>query len=311
MKNKLTDSMILATIILFWDLAKTDERSPLGLFKSTGIESLGVLNNSGRVLPYPSQWAFFRRAIAARGGIDSVTLPGIPEFLTTACIRITCLLGPDELLPIGLCRSYREIYESEIVPKRPPASAVQAFKADERYKDVLRDLLFVLQALEKFSAALRRKENPDPGHLAIYREILQHRVLDLPRDNPTTEICRRTIVLFTVCTTFPHPSRPVQRTAARVLSEALRNPEHTKNQASSFLFWATMIGALGAEAGNEEDAPLTVFFRGELSARIQELGLESWSQAKAHLQRYVWYDRACDEGGRKLWAEVFQIRETP
>jgi hypothetical protein len=203
-----------------------------------------------------------------------------------------------------MCRSFQDILRDEMVCDRPAEEEAQGFRVDEEFKTLLLDLRRLCRLLEAYcrataAAAVVNGKRPDPGDVVNRRDIIQHRVLALPR-NDGAEICRLATLAFTLGVTYPLPRRRPLRLAATLLAQALQDPLQTKDQMPSLIFWAIMLGGLAAGSG---DDTLAIFYRCRLKEAIDELGLRTWPAAKLVLQRFIWLGRACDEGGHALWAK--------
>jgi hypothetical protein len=62
----------------------------LGLFQSLGIERLGGLHITSHMMYTPEHYGVYQRLLASRGGIETITLPGIAERLTLADLYNSC-----------------------------------------------------------------------------------------------------------------------------------------------------------------------------------------------------------------------------
>ncbi|KAH8657790.1 hypothetical protein BX600DRAFT_59174 [Xylariales sp. PMI_506] len=292
----------------------TGEWGPiLGLFQSVGIETLGGLEQSGYVVPDLDHFAVYRNLLRTNPDL-STRDPGLVEFHNRINIRGSALDFKPPALP--LCQSYQNTHLLGMVPNRPPRTAVECFAVDPEFQDLLLDLKYTLHVLEQYLVEREAGlEQLYPGRFVNFRDIIQHGVYSLPlrqiaaNQHAATEVCRLAVLVFTLGVTQPHPLRSVHQRATDQLSRALGNPRLTGNQSLGFLFWAAMVGALGAGLDDPVTAGPAGFYHERMVSLATKLRLRKWDEVKLLLQGFLWFDRSCDKGGRVLWDRVRKARQ--
>jgi hypothetical protein len=294
-----SDAVLFCIAALGFEVCESEpgQEHTLGLFKSVGIEHLGGLNEMGHFRWAPKHYNVARRLLAERGSISTVTCPGMEESLCNLDLMNTWeTLSPPEL---PLCHRDRDILQEDMPLVRPPAYEAQAFRVNDDFRDVLLDLRVVCRMINKFCEDSKDKF-PEYGKLVQYRDIVQHRILSLPRGDADTEICRLAVLVFAYGVIYPLPRRTILDRATAMLTEVLGNERCREKQDKALLFWATMLGAI-ASSSDKGDTKLARFYRGHLRALIQSLRLRNWEAAKMMLQQFIWLDIACDVGARAVW----------
>ncbi|KAH8666931.1 hypothetical protein BX600DRAFT_436305 [Xylariales sp. PMI_506] len=284
---------------------------PLGLFESLDIEKLGGLKESGDIVPDLKHFRAYKSLLQLHAHMvhrDS----GLAEFHTRTNIRGSALDFDPPALP--LCHSYQTVHQQDMVPNRPPRDAVDLFTVDDEFKDILLDLKYTLQVLEEYLVDREARREPHPGPFVSYRDIVQHGIYSLPlrqisaSQRASTEVCRLAVLVFALGVTQPHPLRSVHRRAVRQLFLAMRDPKQIENQSAGFLFWAAIVGGLGAGIQDPAVATAAAFYRSTVAALSTELKLRTWNDAKLLLQGFLWFERSCDKGGRILWENALKTR---
>lgn len=266
----------------------------------------GYINHIGTVECHTEHIDVLRRLILERGGISTIKTPSLPEHFQ----YIDLLDASQRVIPpaFEFCFSYRYVLDNELAACRLPLSLADAFPVDKSFKEIILDLRHCCQILEELC-----NDPLGPNYMALpyrmlptYREIVHHRLLNLPIGHPESEICRLAVLIFSYGVTLPLPNpRPIN-SVTQQLRETLATPYYTETQDRGLLFWAAMLGAMASFNYNytaEED--LHVFFLDRLRVLATELGLGSWDAARALLGKFVWLSRACDDGGRYVWENLF------
>ena len=353
--DSITETVLFCILILS---AKPRQPVPgagilYGLFQPPAPNA-GCIDQIGAVEFESEHINLARQLVQNRGGILSLKTPGLQEHfqiidLLDASLRVT----PPVL---ELCFSYRYILETEMAMRRPPLHHADAFTiVDDHFKEIVLDLrhcCFMLDELCNSDALTQALTNASlsaaagadygktlvttPGRmLPTYREIVQHRLLNISVGRPDTEVSRLALLIFNYGVTLPLPNPWPIQSLAHQLKEALATPNYTATQSRELLFWATMLGAMvscwntgrnGSDSDSSEvveeeerqeeeegqpqeyqhDEDLYTFF----VDRLRDLALEldigpSWEAARTLLERFVWLGRACDEGARYVWENMF------
>ncbi|KAI1075488.1 hypothetical protein F5B20DRAFT_559884 [Whalleya microplaca] len=270
-----------------------------GLFESP-LYSLSVFNATGPIMFAPEHMRNQQHILIQRGGIGTVTLPGVAETFQMSDILNACHC--DTAPTFELCRSY-SLGLQEMTASRPSMARARTFRVDIGFKEILLDLITCCNLVESwYTIAETSLEMPDlPRPLLLYRDLVVYRLLRLPRGQEGIEICRLATFILTFGIVYPNYWGALHR-MANDLVIAFMDPRFTKRQEGAFLFWAAMLGGM-AILDESIDATQEFFIKilKDLRAR---LGLESWESAKLLLKKYVWIDHACDKGGMIIWEKI-------
>ncbi|KAK8855125.1 hypothetical protein PGQ11_011037 [Apiospora arundinis] len=145
-----------------------------------------------------------------------------------------------------------------------------------------------------------------------YLEVIQHRLLNLPRADPAIEIYRLGALVFAYGAIAFVKATDALLILVENLVVALKAPRYTDGQPPQLLFWAAMLGAIASapQSGIVLDSADKVtmdclrmarYLVGEVRRLARVLGLGSWEEAQVVLQGFVWAPSACDAGARTIW----------
>jgi hypothetical protein len=301
-KGNLSDALINSIMVLAFQPPTSLPNSKLAhsVFRSPAKHTKSWHESSWIPSWNEEHYAMLCHTIRARGGITTITTPGLAENLQV--VDNSKVSFTVDRPNFDMCASFRFTLENIMAGLRPRSVEVEGFQVDEHCKEVLLDVLLCCRVIDEiWDAPIKRhKLDDESGMLTQVRRIVQHRLLSLPRGRSDLEICRLAALIFGygVIYTCPDP-RPMRRLAGQ-LKNALMETQFTQDQDLEFLFWAAMIGGMGAANGEPDDSP-EEFFINELRALSMELGIKNWKEAKALLERFIWLGKACDQGGELLW----------
>lgn len=169
------------------------------------------------------------------------------------------------------------------------------------------------------------------GDLLRTRNVLQHRLLSLPRrefmlarDHSIYEACRLAALVFSDMVLFPLPTvtsvRPrimgmLRRAIEKWMSlqrdigadndniEDYKDRKAIEEKEDHLLLWITTMGALAAATSAEE--AMKAWFSESLSRCSARLGITCWNETRRILKRHLWYDGVCDSPGQVIWEQAY------
>lgn len=98
--------------------------------------------------------------------------------------------------------------------------------------------------------------------------------------------------------TLQYPNSPLSlsstTTAASSSSSSTSSPA-----ADTLLIWTLTLGAIAAEQNHAR-----AWFVTALGHELRRTSILSWGMLRDTLKEVLWFDRACDRPGRRLWAEI-------
>ncbi|KIW78480.1 hypothetical protein Z517_08316 [Fonsecaea pedrosoi CBS 271.37] len=244
-RNEVSDSVIFGVLAL----TIRDTNPHVAVQEGAGEDCFGGFDPPLRSLGWIQYFSHFRwtpshiRAtialVAARGGLQGVTMPGIAEQ-----IQSTDLLQASLSIRrpyFTLCRLYQHVLDNHVKLIRPPRERLdEAFPAiaDAEFKDLLLDMRMYCRELDRVVATTTTTagsnlseagggpdpDNPVPASVAwetnVYRNLIQYRLLRLPRyENREEELCRLGAMIFSYGVIYP-VARP---RPLRMLVAQLRN----------------------------------------------------------------------------------------
>lgn len=339
--DSITETVLFCILVL--------SAKPLDLKPVTGFPyrlfqppapNAGCIDQIGTVEYRSEHINLARQLVQARGGISSLKTPGLAEhFQVIDLLDASLRVVPPTL---ELCFSYRYILETEMATQRPPLGHADAFgPVDDHFKEIVLDLRHCCHMLDELCRSDTQTQNQIQTQsdatasttastnyttalattsgrmLPTYREIVQHRLLNLPPGRPDTEVSRLALLIFSYGVTLPLPNMRPTRSLTRQLKETLETPFYTTTQSRELLFWATMVGAMASftnsnhndgDSGYEVEVEeyLYPFFVDALRNLAVELNVgPSWDDVRGLLGNFAWLGRACDEGSRYVWDNLF------
>ncbi|KAK1998619.1 hypothetical protein LX36DRAFT_23693 [Colletotrichum falcatum] len=182
---------------------------------------------------------------------------------------------------------------------RPDASEADAFHVDAHFKDIILDMKACCRLVDTFSGH-EHPLSPEASEFVGVRNLILYRLLSLPHG--VSEICRLAVLAFNYGVLYPFPDPRPLWNLSRQLGVLLSDPQHTANEDIGLLLWAAMIGGIAAAGTVAYDS-----FADSVNRYAGLLGLKDWPQTLAHLESFIWLERACGVGGRALWARALVL----
>ncbi|KAK8101832.1 hypothetical protein PG999_012206 [Apiospora kogelbergensis] len=148
--------------------------------------------------------------------------------------------------------------------------------------------------------------------VACYLEVIQHRLLALPRADPAIEIYRLGALVYAFGVIAFVKADDTLLLLVENLTVALQASRYTEGQPPELLFWAAMLGAMataphpGSVVDGSDQVVVDCWRRmrylvRELKRLARVLGLGSWEKAEAVLQCFIWTNSSCDAGAKCIW----------
>jgi hypothetical protein len=207
----------------------------------------------------------------------------------------------------GLCSSYRVCLESEFPILRQGyrelttvAFSFPVFELEDSFQSLLWDMRWYLEMIDSYGKGSYATRQQKP--LALYRNIIQHRLLGVDSDvtKPVREICRVAVLLFSSVVVYPLQNSKPMLQYLNALTTHLKSGTLMDN---GFRIWLLMLGGMAAD-----ESPLQSWYISQLGDYLP-IHSKSWSSVKELLREYLWLDSACGEGGLELWLQVRLARQ--
>lgn len=131
--------------------------------------------------------------------------------------------------------------------------------------------------------------------LIDHRNTAQHALLSLTPGTGNYECYRLASLIFALLVTFPLPyvAAPFRRLATE-LSKALNEWD----DGDQMLIWVLTMGAIGSIGLDER-----VWFLSRFRLATSRVGVNSWSETKGILKRYLWLEATNDSDGYDVWLD--------
>ncbi|KAI1503332.1 hypothetical protein F5X99DRAFT_111975 [Biscogniauxia marginata] len=248
------------------------------------------LEDPGRVYWQDNYYNVFINLFNARGGIDSVSSPGMAEQF-----RMSDLLNASLKLKkpyLALCDAY-----CTFVSIKAPSVELGLSKDDYAgigygLEQILQDLRLVCHLIEEAMSA-----EPNRKNLIMLRNSIQHRLLSLPPGR--SDICRLACLIFSFSIIFPLPDTRSFHRCREMLAKSIQDKEECKKYSKRLLLWAALLGAI-ASADTEHEK----VFLGNIIILGRELSIHSWASIEETVRKFVWLDQACRTGGQLAWTRA-------
>jgi hypothetical protein len=183
------------------------------------------------------------------------------------------------------------------------------------------DAACVLQALAELTVLIECYSRgiapvPDLTVLMDRRNSVQHALLSLPTAHELEfgevssvslyESIRYTSIIYSIAVTFPLP--PTTGIYDRLTGHLESVLEESKLDLCWKLFprtllWILTLGGIASSVTVERS-----WYVRNLAAVSAALNISRWVDVADEMGQYLWLERACDIGGRKLWLEVSRER---
>ncbi|OQV02615.1 hypothetical protein CLAIMM_07774 [Cladophialophora immunda] len=347
-RNEISDSVIFAVLGL-----TIRDTNPRVAMQERGDDCFGGFDPPLRSLGWIQYFSHFRwtpshiRAakslVAARGGLQHITTPGVAEQIqSTDILQASLSLGRPHF---ALCRLYQHVLDNHVRMIRPPRERLnEAFPAlgDVDFKDLLLDMRMYCRDLDRVAAESGVSASGDDADLVpasvawethVYRNLIQYRLLRLPRyESPEEELCRLGAMVFSYGVIFPvarpEPSRALVKQLRTALGDHVFCPSTAKDDG------ATMLGENEAEENVDADAGAAVptnapsppvafllwlavlgalaskntddgpFFLNLVSTWSTRLGVVRFARLRTLMRSFLWLERACDKGAFGVWTTI-------
>ncbi|KAK2060255.1 hypothetical protein LY76DRAFT_634747 [Colletotrichum caudatum] len=259
----------------------------------TPVKSFGGLVWQGLINFVATHTSMWMHLLNARDPSSSDTVPGLIDWLQVSeLLRASALLRkPDMKMQLA----YR-LQADKAAAIRPHASEADVFPVDPHFKDIILDIKECCRLIDTLSGR-EHPLSPEASDFVQYRNLILYRLLSLPPG--VSEICRLTALVFNYGVLYPFPDPRILWTLTGQLGAVLSDPQHTTNEEPGLLLWAAVIGGIAAAGTVAYDS-----FAVSVNKFAGLLRLEDWSQIAAHLESFIWLERACGVGGRNLWARA-------
>jgi hypothetical protein len=157
---------------------------------------------------------------------------------------------------------------------------------------------------------------PDLSTVIDRRNFVQHALLLLPTADELEfaevsyvrlyEAIRYTALIYSVAVTFPLP--PVTGIYEKLTGRLKSVLEESKLDLYWKLYPKTLLWVLTLGGIASSVAAHRSWYVQTLAAMSTALDISSWDDVAEEMGLYLWLERACDYGGRKLWLEVIRER---
>ncbi|RAH49419.1 uncharacterized protein BO95DRAFT_284167 [Aspergillus brunneoviolaceus CBS 621.78] len=316
------DAVILSVICMAHNVANNEHIKGQKLPFTAPMQRLQWLDIYSSLPPNLVHIRGLIQMVNMRGGLENLTLPGLAPTLCFSDL-VTCstfLLPPVfDFMPlrrerIGLTMQDLLGYSMADVERRFGPLREIGFTSE------MLEVFYGMQAYIELVEAhvTTQHHNPDYSLLSDQRNRVHYNLLSLPAVSQFDrfanyqphevmyEICRLAGLIFGVGVVLPlqAQSAPLSQ-LAKLIQEALHISKAPFSwdhpQARIALFWVLILGGIAAE-----DQPERAWYVELISQVAGSHGIHTWDEARKVLRVMLWYDRACERGGRKLWLEVRQ-----
>jgi hypothetical protein len=182
------------------------------------------------------------------------------------------------------------------------------------------DLACVLQALADLTVVIECycrgiAPVPDLSMVIDRRNFVQHALLSLPSADELDfivssvtlyESIRYTAIIYSVAVTFPLPPMTgIYDKLTTLLKSVLEESKLDLcwGMYPQTLLWILTLGGIASSVTAHRR-----WYVRSLAAISAALNISRWEDVIEEIEKYLWLERACDVGGRKLWLEVSRER---
>jgi hypothetical protein len=175
----------------------------------------------------------------------------------------------------------------------------------------LADLTVIIECYSRGIAPV-----PELSTVIDKRNFVQHTLLSLPTayEQEFAEISsvhlyeavRYTALIYSVAVTFPLP--PVTGIYDKFTARLKSVLEESKldlcwNMYPKTLLWVLTLGGIASSVTAHRS-----WYVQTLATISAALNISRWDEVVEEMGQYLWLERACDVGGRKLWLDVIRER---
>ncbi len=349
-RNDVSDSVVFAVLALTIrdtnsSLAMQDDISGCSGGFDPPLRSLGWNQYLSRFRWADSHMYALKRLVAARGGLRTITTPGVAEQVQSTDIlqASLSLTSPN----FTLSRLYEHVVQNQIEIIRPPRKRIEdVFPAvtDADLQDPLLDMRMYCRQLERIVDEIDcdGSDSSVTWETNVNRNLIQYRLLHLPTyRNNDEEICRLGALIFSFGVIYPVARRKPLLMLVAQLEKAFKRHDRfpfaksirtdaalpgiieagsatdlddpsslSSNRGtctSENLLWTAILGALAAKSTDHE-----AFFIDLVREFSSSLKVDDYMELKDIMHRYLWLGRACDTGAFEVWRKVkgLQVGDT-
>ncbi|KAI8623429.1 hypothetical protein F5Y19DRAFT_458599 [Xylariaceae sp. FL1651] len=295
--NRVTDGLLFAIMALslrpnVYAASLSPDKRYQGAFDSP-VKEVGGLTWLGLIELAPEHANMLLYLLKARQKSPIKFSPGLAEYLQLAdLLQASLTLSQPQM---ELTDSYKSVLVHEARDIRLPKSEASAFRVGEYFKDIILDMKLCCRLIQTFTGKM--SFDSETSRFVQYRDLIQYRLLKLPRSHDTT--CRLAVMIFSFGVLFPVPDpRPMQRLISELHDILLGPGATTCDDDEELLLWAAFVGGIGAAEVEVRRA-----FAGLVSRYATRLGIEEWDAVVSVLKRFLWLECACEVGGKALWQQ--------
>lgn len=269
--------------------------SPFGDFDPP-LASLGYILRFSQMKISSQHVNIAATLLESRGGLESMA---VVEFAYPMQALDLVRSSKSVSLPsFDLCKPYRQILDIQMPLYRHGDGAwlQHIYPVGPDFNILLLDLRALLRQLDFSRTSISAEVSTET--LIAWRNINQHRLLSLPRDQD--HLFRLAALIFNYNVTFPVPYR---KTIEKLTKELLPHL-CCALESSEDVLWATTIAAL-----TRPDDEIQHFLLEKARKLTAALNINTFYDFKNVLVKYLWLDSACDAGGFTFWNQIsgFQV----
>ncbi|CAM1507994.1 Fc.00g048420.m01.CDS01 [Cosmosporella sp. VM-42] len=268
------------------------EKRYQGAFSSP-VQNIGGLDWLGQLQYAPEHASMWPRLLRSRS--SGITHPGLNDYLQLSDLYRASL---------SLTKPEMELQSRAMLPwdndaiHSPQLWELEGFEAHSELKDIVLDMRHCCQLIKNITEA-----GDDPEYFIRHRNSVQHRLLCLPQDRD--KLALHATMIFSYGAIFPISDPQPMGKLTKKLSFGILDPKLVASHSEEFLLWASMIGGISAWGG-EFQAVFTLI----VAQQAELLGVSDWNEAVPILEKFLWLDQACDNGGRLIWEQALASTET-
>jgi hypothetical protein len=192
--------------------------------------------------------------------------------------------------------------------------ALKVFGISDKAACILQALADVTVVIECYCRGIAPV--PDLSQVIDRRNFVQHSLLLLPTAGELEfpevssihlyEAIRYTALIYSIAVTFPLP--PMTGIYDKLTARLKSVLEESKLDLCwklypKTLLWVLTLGGIASSVTVHRS-----WYVQTLAAISAALDISRWDDVAEEMGRYLWLERACDAGGRKLWLEVIRER---
>ncbi|KIW49496.1 hypothetical protein PV05_11169 [Exophiala xenobiotica] len=269
-----------------------------------GFRSLGWLDYFSYFRWAETHISALKRLVAARGGLDNITTPGIAEQVQSTDILQSSLTMTRPNFALGPL--YRHVLEHQVKMVRPPRERAAVFGGvDDDLKDLLLDMRMYCCLIQSSSDERHVQNLATSWETNVYRNLIQFQLLSLPTMQGEAELCRLAALAFSYGVIYPLACHGPLESLVKQLKGVFEDDTTSISKPSEFLLWVAVMGAMAASHTRDD-----VFFIDMLKMQLKRREVASFDQLKKVMSKFLWLGAACDRGARRPWKQVCNVNES-